>query len=429
MEELVMDRRQLVVQRTRDYFGDRLDDVLAMIRQDRQELRGWQEPAHVRAVIRRAVREGGNGETATTTATVTLMPPEFGRAAAEPDRGLQREATGQLLEAGASALEKLVRNAMPEITAEEMLGLECVLLLYGRPALAVDEGRLASVPPFWNLLEDQREDVEMVQRGVGRLELLGHPEYDWAGSAFLVTETALVTTRRLAEIFAENRSGNWQFRPGITAWMDYRSPYQGVANAGYRIRGVLGVHDQYDLGLLEVEPPQTNGRSPVPLVLAASAPPRLEGRPVYLVGFPVQDARRNEPERIARIFREVYNVKRVQPGLLRGLLQFRDVHLLQHDCAPLGLTGGSCLVDLETHQVIGLQLSGRYLEMGTAIPLWVLREDPLMRKAGVTFAETTNQERETVANQLERLARSRYWTEARAVIGQLYQRAFGKSDQ
>ena len=52
-----MDRRQLVVQRVREFFGERVDDVLHMVRQDRQELRGWQEPAHVRAVVRRAIRE------------------------------------------------------------------------------------------------------------------------------------------------------------------------------------------------------------------------------------------------------------------------------------------------------------------------------------------------------------------------------------
>jgi hypothetical protein len=424
-----MDRRQLIVQRTREFFGDRLDDVLAMIRQDRQELRGWQEPAHVRAVVRRAVREGGNPETSTAPTAPPMVMPDFGRAAGEPEKGQQREATGQLLEAGTSALEKLIRNAPAEITNEEMIGLECILLLYGRPALALNEGRLVSVPPFWNLIEDQREDIEMVQRGVGRIELLGHPAYDWAGTGFLVNDTTLLTTRRLAELFIENRNNTWQFRPGISAWMDYRSPYQGQASAGYRVRSVMGVHDNYDLAVLEVEPPQMNGSSPMPLALAALAPQRLEGRPVYLIGYPVQDARRNEPELIGRIFREVYNVKRVQPGTLRGLLQFREVQLLQHDCAPLGVTDGACLIDLETHQVIGLQLSGRYLETSTAIPLWVLRDDPLLRRAGVTFAEATNQDREMVAHQLERLARSRYWAEARAVIGQLYQRAFGKSEK
>src|SRR5262249_846910 len=133
------------------------------------------------------------------------------------------------------------------------LGLECVLLLYGRPALDVaPPGGLGSVPAFWNVLEDQREDVELSARGVGRIELLGHPEYDWAGTAFLVNDTTLLTTRRTVEAFAERRADRWGFRPGISAWMNYASPYQRVASAGYRIRGVLGVHDLYDVALLEV---------------------------------------------------------------------------------------------------------------------------------------------------------------------------------
>ena len=103
-----------------------------------------------------------------------------------------------------------------------------------------------------DVLEDQREDIEMAQRGVGRIELFGHPEYDWAGTAFLVNDNTLMTTRRVAEAFVENRNSAWQFRPGISTWMNYRTSYQDVPNAGYRVRSVVGVHDQYDLALLEV---------------------------------------------------------------------------------------------------------------------------------------------------------------------------------
>src|SRR5436305_1671492 len=85
---------------------------------------------------------------------------------------------------------------------------------------------------FGNRVEDQREDIEMAQRGVGRIELLGHPEYDWAGTGFLVNDNVLMTTRRTAELFIENRDGGWRFRPGITTWMDYRSPYQCLSSAG-----------------------------------------------------------------------------------------------------------------------------------------------------------------------------------------------------
>jgi hypothetical protein len=394
-----------------------------MVRQDRQDLRGWQEPAHVRAVVRRTVREEGGGPAGAGRAAVAEL--EVGRAAGEPDRGQQREATGQLLEAGAAALEKAAYGAAVELTAEEQLGLECVLLLYGRPALLVSGTSLAGVPPYWNVLEDQREDIEVAQRGVGRIELLGHPEYDWAGTGFLVNDAVLMTTRRVAELFLEHGGGGWQFRPGISTWMNYRSCSEDVASAGYRVRGVLGVHDRYDLALLEVERPQVNGAAPAPLALAGEPPPALEGRPVYLIGYPVRDARRNEPEAIARIFRDVYNVKRVQPGQLRGGLNFHEVQLLRHDAGPLGQSAGAPLLDLETHQVLGLQLTGRYLESSTAVPLFALRDDPLLRRAGVTFAEATARDREAVVGQVERLARSRYWNEVRSVIGNLYQRAFG----
>ena len=55
-----MDRKQMVVQRVRDFFGDRVEDVIHMVWQDRNGLRGWQEPAHVRSVVRRTIREDQN---------------------------------------------------------------------------------------------------------------------------------------------------------------------------------------------------------------------------------------------------------------------------------------------------------------------------------------------------------------------------------
>lgn len=214
--------------------------------------------------------------------------------------------------------------------------------------------------------------------------------------------------------------------------MDYRSAYQNVSTAGYRVRGVFGIHDIYDLALLEVESPQLNGTSPTPLPLMGDIPetnnPRFyDGRPIYIAGYPIRDARRNEPELVARIFRDVYNVKRIQPGQLRGEFRFSNIPFLRHDAAPLGITSGSPIIDLETHMVIGVQLSGRYLETGTAIPIHALRDDPLFRRANIPFSTgTRRQDAERTIEQLERLARSRYWNETRTLIEQIYQRAFGK---
>jgi hypothetical protein len=208
--------------------------------------------------------------------------------------------------------------------------------------------------------------------------------------------------------------------------MNYRSSSRDVASAGYRVRGVFGVHEVYDLALLEVERPQINGAAPTPLALAPSAPPRLEGRPVYLIGYPVRDARRAEPEAVTRIFRDVFNVKRVQPGLLRGELNFHQVRFLRDDAGPLGQVAGAPLVDLETNQVLAVRTAGRYLEEGTAVPLYALRDDPLFERAGVPFAEATPQQRQAVNEQIDRLARTRFWNETREVIASLYRRAFGQ---
>jgi hypothetical protein len=417
------ERGQKVVQCARQFFPSHLDELMHLVQQDRQALYGWEEPAHLRATLRRAASEG---PTVTGAAQMAVAETEFGREAGEPEPGEQREALGRLLQAGVSALAKILRDQPQDLSAEEVGGLECVLLLYGRPALQVSKGKFASVPPRWKALEDQRSEIELALRGVGRIDLLGHPEYDWAGTGFLVGETCLMTTRCTAELFAENtRSGQWQFRPGISSWMDYQSDTQHPASAAYRIRAVVGVHDRYNLALLEVEPPHLNGRSPAPLALAAQAAQPLEDRPVYMIGYPVRDARRNEPESIARVFRDVYNVKRLQPGTLRGIIQFRDVSLVQHDCAMLGRAAGSCLIDLETHKVLGLHLTGRYLGNGTAIPLWLLRDDTLLQKAGVTFAEATSQDLAAVTRQVERLARSHFWADTKGSIASLYERAFG----
>lgn len=421
-----MEHKQVIVQRAREFFGERLDQVLHSVQQDRHELHGWQEPAHLRAVLRRAVCEGRPTES--EASAIAVSGSDIGRGAGEPDKGQQREALGQILESGAAALAKVLGNLTPDLTTDEVFGLECVVLLYGRPGLLVSQGRLAQGPAFWNLLEDQRADIELTQRGVGRIELVGHPDYDWAGTGFLVSETCLMTTRSVAQVFTERPyGGEWQFRPGISAWMDYQSDYQRPASAAHRIKAVLGVHDRYDLALLEVEAPQQNG-APAPLALAGEPPPQLEERLVYLIGYPIRDGRRNEPEAIARVFRDDYNVKRIQPGTLRGLMPFRDVQILQHDCAPLGHSAGGCLIDLETHQVLGLHVSGRYLENNTAVPLWMLQEDPLMQRCKATFAKANCQELETVKSQVERLARTRLWEDTREVIGKLYQQAFKAGD-
>jgi hypothetical protein len=412
-----MDRKQIVADRACDLLGGQLEEVVHLARRDRDELRAWGEPTHLRAALHytseESERSAGEGHAAVESA----------HAEAPSDSSARSGLLAQLLDHGAHGAEKVIAGRSADLTASDLLGMECLLAVYARPAIVAGE-QLGAVSPLWAVLGRQRSDVQRAQRAVGRIDLLGHPEYDWAGTGFLAHESCLMTTRRVADAFLEERDGHWRFRPGITAWMDYRSN-QRVASAGYRIRGVIGVHDRYDLALLEVEPPEAIRDAPAPLPVAARAPEDLEGRLVYLIGYPVRDARRSEPDDVARLCRDVYNAKRVMPGTLCGMLEFRDIQLVQHDCGLLGQVAGACLVDLHTHQVLGLHTSGRYLEPATAVPLWVLRDDPLLRKAGVVFAEASASDVQRALGQLERLARSRYWPEVQATIARYYEQVFG----
>jgi hypothetical protein len=72
-------------------------------------------------------------------------------------------------------------------------------------------------------------------------------------------------------------------------------------------------------------------------------------------------------------------------------------------------------------------VSGRYLENGTAVPLWMLRDDPLLERCHVTLAQSTAEELATVSGQVERLARTQRWPELRTAVTNMYEQAFGKA--
>ena len=58
---------------------------------------------------------------------------------------------------------------------------------------------------------------------------------------------------------------------------------------------------------------------------------------------------------------------------------------IEHDCSTLGGNSGSPVVDLETHQVIGLHFGGRFGVRNYAVPLWMLAGDPLLREGELNF--------------------------------------------
>jgi S1-C subfamily serine protease len=211
----------------------------------------------------------------------------------------------------------------------------------------------------------------------------GSPSFDWLGTGFLVAPDVVLTNRHVAVEFARAQGAGWSFRSGMSAGVDFNAELGAEAPLEFAVREIVGIHEDHDLAVLRVEQTAGDETLPEPLAVAAETPATLQGRQVYVIGYPAWDGRRNDPEPMLRIFSNIFNVKRLQPGEISG--EAVDAGEIFHDCSTLGGNSGSPVIDLETHRVIGLHFGGRYLERNHAVPLWTLRDDPLVRAARLNF--------------------------------------------
>ena len=314
-------------------------------------------------------------ESARSAASLRPMGTRAREDAADRERG-------RVLADGVSGLAKV--RAGREVDDAERIGLRAIVQQEGRPAIVVRDGDFGEPPALWSQLSGRRERIREVIARAGRVEVDGHPDHAWVGTASLVAPATLMTNRHVASKFCRRRRRSWTFRPGMQSRIDFVREQDSTGSLQFEITEAIGVHDDHDLALLRIEGASRDGRPlPDPLAVAASAPRDLLGREVYLVGYPMSDPDRNEPEAIQRIFRDVFDVKRLQPG--RTIGYSTALSAIEHDCSTLGGNSGSPLVDLETNLVIGLHFGGTYEVGNYAVPLWMLVDDPLLKAGGIDF--------------------------------------------
>jgi V8-like Glu-specific endopeptidase len=285
---------------------------------------------------------------------------------------------------GRRAVEKLQEDPEADLIPEEVDGLEAIVLLTGRPAILIHNGRFFHPPTEWLMLEDQRKEIESNCQSVGRIELKGHPSYEWVGTGFLVADDVIMTNRHVAEVFCQMGTDlKWDFRPGMSARIDYLEEVETAGAEEFALDEIIGVHDTLDMSLFRISQTSSTGATkPQPLSVASKFSQAEQGRQVYAVGYPAWDGYRNDPQHMMRIFSNVFNVKRLQPG---EIMTPASGKIFKHDCSTLGGNSGSAVFDLETHRVVGLHFGGRYLQGNSAVALWKLTRDPLVKKAKINF--------------------------------------------
>jgi hypothetical protein len=315
-----------------------------------------------------------------------------------------QEQRRRFLEAGARAAERVATEG-PEITLEpaEEIGLEAIIRFTARPAILIKNGDFDAPPAPWQGLVEHKQGILRTASSVGRVEVQGLPDVPYGGTGFLVAPDVVMTNCHVARIFcALSDGGKWDFLGGVTASVDFVENPDADAPLEFPVTEVIGIHDRVDLALLRIDPEKGSdgAEPPEPLALASEEPEAPDdgtSRRVLVLGYPAPDSGRNDPTVMRQIFGEVYYVKRLQPGelldpvgddLIAGPPCSQNTTLgdvIYHDSSTLGGNSGSCVVDLDSNQVLGLHYAGLYTKYNQGVALWKLVDDPLLTGAGANF--------------------------------------------
>jgi endonuclease G len=284
------------------------------------------------------------------------------------------------------SLQRLERGS--PLSDQDLAHLEAVVLPDGlRPAFDIENDSFDPLPATWTELNNRRAAIEPLIKGIGRLNLRGHPSLTYAGTAFVVAEDLLLTNRHVAEFFVAGVGAGsaLQFIAGRTASVDLKEEVGSSASVVLDVVAPAVVLQTWDAALLRVAELPSGVR---PLPLSASEPPNLDGRIAAVIGYPEMDPASDLIQQI-QIFRGVFEKKRLLPGRLMGMKAVpsygQAVNALAHDCTTLGGNSGSSVIDVATGSVVGLHFEGEYLVANYAVPSWELAKEAQVTGAGVRF--------------------------------------------
>jgi V8-like Glu-specific endopeptidase len=325
-----------------------------------------------------SIGHGAALESATEAAAASVVPESVGT---EQQRDEARRAVTKL-----SRRESLERH--------ERFALEAIVIPDKRPAVLIEAGTYQVEHTLWLHLNEAPAKATLCPTfsSIGRIELPGHPSLPFGGTGFVVGKNLLMTNRHVAEIFSSGLGTHINFRAGLKAGVDFKQERNSKPGDAARIdvRRVAMIHPYWDMALLEVDGFDS---SHAPLKLSVRAPEDYfaggaRSAEVAVVGYPAFDSR-NKADVQNEVFGGVFNVKRLQPGLLKPRARIdsfdKDVDAITHDASTLGGNSGSAVIHIESGQIVALHFAGRYLEANYAVPTADLARDSRVVDAGVNF--------------------------------------------
>ncbi|HVQ38257.1 MAG TPA: serine protease [Pyrinomonadaceae bacterium] len=323
----------------------------------------------------------------------------------EPRANADTQAVAAALKLAVETAKRItVEGESLTLTAKEKAALQLFILLVARPAIFVQNGKIAERPANWPEVARDEELLPRIIAGVGRIDTAAHEK---CGTGFIVGQRRIVTNNHVLCALLGRGSGFWEDHPGefsqlcdqaSESWstkpakaprFELHGELNSTASTEVRLKRVLGHHRNVDMALLELSAEPSGSRR---LPLMGTEPASFIGRRIYVVGYPVDDSRDTSGERTtpALVFNRIFGTddstlgtKRFSPGVVLG---WDSRNTFNHDASTLPGSSGSCIVDFEHRRVVGLHFAGHYrLKSNFAIPLWKFKDDPVLAGNGVTF--------------------------------------------
>ncbi len=283
------------------------------------------------------------------------------------DRELEQE-LAQFLHDDATP-RALVEGSRTADDRFDAAGLEAIVQRFGRPSLLTWNGQYD--PPRSAVWRDRlapfANTIQHTARSVGRVEVRGLAG-SHVGTAWMIGDEIAITNRHVALIFAARGNGVFPMLRGangqaLDVFVDFLAERDNPNSHDVRVDEVLfiandGPHEP-DLAFLRLAP--RDRPMPPALTLASTQP--TPGQMVVNLGYPAFDSRNDAADQ-QRIFNGVYNVKRMAPGEVMGLVGDAQ---FTHDCATLGGCSGAAMLDPDTGLVVGLHFAGREAEANWAV--------------------------------------------------------------
>jgi V8-like Glu-specific endopeptidase len=273
-----------------------------------------------------------------------------------------------------------------------------------RPAFLIQNGKFPDPVPIgggdikdWNkFLSPHRSDIEKSIESVGRIKYFRDGKEVGLATGFLVAEDIIMTCHHVVDYFCDycDRTNKWTFNKYTKNHrIDYCEEKDSTKPLEFKIEEIVKAYDDPDLALVKVAKTTAVSWSndlqehPEPLVLADTMPNAADSK-VYTIGYPDEDYGEPYYKEILGYNKDAYGVKRLSPGKILSS-DYSNPQKIKHDCSLTYGSSGSCVFDIDSNKLIGLQSQGintGHWNEAVALPNLDARIKNELKQQGIQFA-------------------------------------------